>query len=362
MASLVPSLPVSAMPPGAGVEVADRPSNPNRYTGRRKAAILLASLGDEVGAALLSQLTEEEAFELSYELSLLSKCSDEEQTAVLNEFLARAENPISTRGGPDFAASVLVKAFGPTTGKRIADRLLKPDTGDSSTLDALRKADPDQLAKVVNGEHPQTIALILCYLETKGAARLLNALPPKLRPDVVRRMASLEQISPEIIGRIAKVIGSKLTVFDESKLESYGGIRAIAEVLAEVESSTTDEILETIATDDPALGEEIRNSMFTFGDLINLSKQSITDLVNKIDRKVLTMALKGSSVELKKHFTSVMSGRAAEMFEEDMQALGPVRIKDVKIAQQEILGTARKLQAEGTISLNPNGGGDEFVE
>jgi len=330
-------------------------------SGRRKAAIFMTTLGDETGASILRQLTEEQVHDITREISTLGKLSVEERNSVLNEFITTASNPnAASSGGVEYATSVLLAAFGPETGKRMAERLLRSVGSDSSNVDTLRKADAQQLAKVVQREHPQTLALILCNLDTSKAARVLSELPEKLRAQVARRMAALDQVSPDVTNRLAKIIGSKLRVMGESSLESFGGIRTVAELLNRVDPTTSEEILKEITADDPTLGHEIRQIMFVFEDLLNISQDSLRKLLGKVDRKVLTLALKGSSPQIKKHFASAMSQRASEMLSEDMAALGPVRIRDVQHAQQALIATARQMNEAGEISLTA--GLEEYVE
>jgi len=335
---------------------------PPRVPGPRKAAILLASLGDEASAGILRHLTEEEVHDVTREISQLGKPAPYEGDSVLKDFLAAAENPQAlSSGGVGYATSVLMAAFGQENGKRMAERMLKPAGPEPSTVDSLRKADPQQLAKIVLREHPQTIALILCQLGTTNAARLLASLPESLRAQVARRMASLDKVSPEVIQRLANAIGAKLRLIGESSLESCGGVRAVAELLNRVEPAASEGILEQMGEEDPALVQTVRQLMFVFEDLLNLSQDSMRKLIAQLDRSALTMALKGCSPQIRQHFSSVMSSRAAEMLAEDMQALGPVRIRDVQEAQQTIIAKARQLQESGEISLQ-SGGAEEFVE
>ena len=333
-----------------------------RIPGRRKAAILLAALGDEISALVLRNLREEEVHDVSRELSVLSNVDEDDRLAVLREFLQTYEHrELLTAGGIDYVTSILLSAFGPETGKRMADRLLKSMGTDMPSVDSLRKADPEHLAKVLHREHPQTTALVLCHLGTSQAAQLLSALPPEVRADVVRRMAALDQVSPEIVNRIARSIAGKLRILGESSLEAFGGVRAVAEVLNRVEASATEEILVQITAENPALGETIRQLMFVFDDLMHVSPEALRAIVSRVDRKLLTMALKGCNANQKKQFTSQMSARAADMLNEDMQALGPVRIRDVEEAQQKIIAIARQLQTEGVISLQ-SAADEKFVD
>lgn len=330
--------------------------------GPRKAAVLVTSLGDESGAAILRQLSEEQVHNLTREISILGKVTAAERESVLTEFVGAASNPagLAGSGGVEYATSVLLAAFGPEAGKRMAERLLRSVGNESTHVDSLRKADAQQLAKIVSREHPQTLALILCNLDSTKAARVLSELPEALRAQVARRMAALDQVSPDVTNRLAKIIGSKLRTVGESRLESFGGIRTVAELLNHADSEISEAVLKQITDDDPALGQEIRQIMFVFEDLLNVTQDALRKLLGKVDRKILTLALKGSSPVIKRHFGSAMSQRAADMLEEDMQALGPVRIKDVQNAQQALIATARQMADQGEISLKA--GGEEFVE
>lgn len=330
-------------------------------SGRRKAAILLASLGDEAGAAILRQLTEEQVHDLTREISTLGKLSEQERNAALNEFLANAHSPaFGAPGGVEYATSVLLAAFGPETGKRMAQRLIRSLGNDSSHIDILRQADAQHLAKVVQREHPQTLALILCNLGPAKAARMLMELPDRSRAQVARRMAALDQISPEVTNRLAKIVGSKLGVIDGSSSESFGGARTVAELLNRLDPTASEEILKEITSDDPQLAQEIRQIMFVFDDFLHVTQDTLRKLLGKADRKVLTIALKGSSAQIRKHFASAMSQRATEMLTEDLEALGPVRVKDVQTARQALIATARQMAEAGEISLTADQ--EEFVE
>lgn len=254
-----------------------------------------------------------------------------------------------------------MNAFGPDTAKRLVDRLVKALGAEAVSLDALQKADPQQLAKFVHSEHPQTIALVLSHLDITQAAALLVSLPSNLRADVAMRMANLDQISPEIVHKIAAVIGQKLKALGEFSRESYGGVRAVAELFNRLDSMTNKEILENIEQQDGNLAETIRHLMFVFEDILMIDPNGMKELLGKIDRKLLTVALKGTSEQLKDHFLKAMSQRGADMMREDMDALGPIKIKDVESAQQQIITVIRQLEAEGTLSLKGAAGGEQYV-
>jgi flagellar motor switch protein FliG len=320
--------------------------------GVRKAALLLVVLGEQASADLLQQLGEDDVQTVSREVARITAISSEQAEGVLEEFhqLTLAGDYIA-RGGIDFARKLLLRAFQPDVAKRLLDRLQKTLGSEAASFDAIQKADPQQLAKFIHNEHPQTIALVLSHLNPSQAAALLISLPPEMRADIAQRMASLDQISPEIIMKIASVIGSKLKSLGEFSRESYGGVRAVAEMLNRLDSGSSRGILDHIEQQDTNLVETIRHLMFVFEDLLLIDPLGLKEVVGKVERKVLTVALKGTSEQLRNHMMTCMSQRGAEMLREDMDALGPVKIKEVEAAQQTIIGLVRALEAEGVISL-----------
>jgi flagellar motor switch protein FliG len=213
----------------------------------------------------------------------------------------------------------------------------------------------------MNSENPQTIALVLCQLDGDQAAQFLRSLPTELRPEVARRAAALDKISPEVLQRVTRSVHVRLRAMGDSPLQAFGGVRVVADLLNRVDPAEAEAILEKINQENPQLDEEIRRLMFVFEDLLKVSPDGVRALMARVDRKILTVALKGSSPQLRKHFMSLMSSRASEMLVEDMQALGPVRIKDVSDAQQKVIATAKQMEAEGQIALR-GAGEQEFVE
>ena len=320
--------------------------------GIRKAAILLVILGDQISGEILKQMDEDEVQMLGREVARVVSISNDQAEEILEEFyqMSMAREYV-LKGGIDYAKKMLVNAFGPEHAKRMVDGLVKTLGSETASFDTLQKADPQQLAKFIHNEHPQTIALILSHLNASQAAGLLISLPPELRADVALRMANLDQISPEIISKIAAIIGQKLKALGELSRESYGGVRAVSEMFNRLDSATSKEILEAIEQNNPNLVETIRHLMFVFEDLLLVTQEAIKEVLGKVDRKILTVALKGTSEQLRNHFLQGMSQRGAEMLKEDMDALGPVKIKEVEAAQQQIIAVVRQLEAEGTISL-----------
>ena len=327
----------------------------------RKAAILLIVLGEHTSADLLQRLSEDEVQRVSREVAKITSIPAEQAESVLQEFHnISAAGDYVARGGVEYARKLLLRAFTPDQAKNLLDRLQKALGSEAASFDAIQKADPQQLAKFIHNEHPQTIALVLSHLNTTQAAALLTSLPAELRADVAQRMASLDQISPEIILKIASVIGQKLKSLGEFSRESYGGVRAVAEVLNRLDSSSSREILESIERKDANVAETIRHLMFVFEDLLLIDQIGLKEVLAKVDRKVLTLALKGTSEQLRNQILSCMSQRGGEMLKEDMDALGPVKIKEVEGAQQQIIAVVRQLESEGVLSLK-GAVGEQYV-
>jgi flagellar motor switch protein FliG len=320
--------------------------------GIRKAAILLITLGEQTSGEILKQMDEEEVEAIGREVARLSSITSEQAETLLEEFYQMTvAHDYVLKGGVDYARKILINAFGAEPAKRMMDRLVKALGSEMTSFDALQKADPQQVAKFIHNEHPQTIALVLSHLNPSQAAGLLISLPPEMRSDVALRMANLDQISPEIISKIAGIIGQKLKALGEFSRESYGGVRAVSEMFNRLDSGTSKEVLETMEQSHPTLVETIRHLMFVFEDLLLIGPDAVKEVLGKVDRKVLTIALKGTSDQLKTHFLTQMSQRGAEMLREDMEALGPIKIKEVEAAQQQIISVVRQLESEGTISL-----------
>jgi flagellar motor switch protein FliG len=328
-----------------------------KISGAKRAAIFLVSVGEQASAELLKQLNDEEVKAVSKAIARLESVPAEQAEAVLEDVyqtvLSQSGGP---RGGVQFAKKVLSSAFGPDSARRIAEHLPKQGSQASKNIEALQKADPRQLSRFLEHEHPQTIALILAQLSTPQAASLLASLSSELRSEVVVRIAELDQVSPEVVAHIAVVITERMKVLGEVKREVCRGPRAVAEILNRLEPSEIESILTGIQ-EQQGLVDAIRHYMFVFEDLLLLDPKAMKEIVGKADRKLLITALKGTSDQLKQHFFQGMSTRGADMMREDMEALGPIKIKDVETAQQQILAVIRELESQGVLSLR--GGGEE---
>jgi flagellar motor switch protein FliG len=332
----------------------------NSASGLHKAAILLVLLGEDAASEIYRHLPQGEVERITQEIAVLDYVNPETGLVVLEEFhrLVLAGSSV-TQGGTEYANKLLVKAFGKEGAKDLLqqDSAAEPSEG---KLDSLRKADPQQLAKFIEGEHPQTIALILAHLESKQASTVLMKLPPELRAEPIKRLAQLRQFSPEMARRVAMVLHKRLEALGEQSRRAYAGLRGVAELMNQLDLKTGKGILEAIEGEDPKLALSIRNLMFTFEDLLTVPEAGIRELLGQMDKKTLATALRGSSEEVKNYIFKSMSSRAVEMLKEDMEVLGPVKSRDVNKAQMEAVAVARKLEAEGKLTLTPETE-DEFV-
>ncbi|MGE3276345.1 MAG: flagellar motor switch protein FliG [Vicinamibacterales bacterium] len=318
-------------------------------SGVRKAAILALMLGEEASTQIFKHLREDEIEHIAAEMAAMGVVNPEVSEQVLDEFhqMALARNYMAT-GGVDLAKSLLMKSLSPETARRIIDRVTRSF---ESTLGftALEKSDPQQLSKFILSEHPQTIALILAHLQSQNGAELITLLPDGLRADVLQRMASLDEISPDVILRISSVIEQRLKALGGGHHESYGGVRAVAELLNRLERTVSQPVLDTIEAEQPDLAVSIRNLMFVFDDLAAVDDNGLREIIQRADKKVLTIALKGATDQIKGRFFQNMSKRAGDMLREEMDVMGAVRLREVEKAQQEIVAVARKLEEEGLI-------------
>jgi flagellar motor switch protein FliG len=328
------------------------------FTGVQKCAILLVVLGDQISGELLKRLSDDEVQLVSNAVASLPVVSQEQVEAVIEEFRAETRDAVHLgHGGVDYAKRILTAAFGAEGSKKHMERLPKPAGKTSNVNQELQRVDPQLLARFVRSEHPQTVALILSHLNPSQSAAVLASMDPEMRADLAVRIAQLDQISPVVIGKISAVLGKKLKTLGEIKRESYGGPRVVAEIFNQLESGVSKEILTQIGEQNSELMESIRRKMFVFEDLMAVDANGVKEVLSRVDRRLLSLALKGTSEELRTHLLQGMSQRGAAMLIEDMEALGPVKIKDVQAAQQEVIEALRKLESEGVISLR--GGSDE---
>jgi flagellar motor switch protein FliG len=329
---------------------------PPELAGIRKAAILTLLIGEDSASHVFKYLQEEEIERIAREVATLGSVPPETGTQVLEEFhtMWQAAEYL-TQGGVDYAQKLLVKTLGSELARRVLDRVMKSFESNRA-FTCLEKADPQQLSKFILSEHPQTIALVLAHLKPSQAASLLNSLPEQLRVEVVSRMASLDEISPEVISRISSVIEQRLKAVGGSTHESYGGVRAVAELMNCIDRNVSQPVLEAIETQSPDLAVAIRNLMFVFDDLAQVEDSALREIVQRADKKVLTIALKGASEDIRTRFFANMSKRAGDMIREEMDVLGAIRLREVEKAQQEVVAIARQLEEEGLLTTGAAAG------
>ncbi len=318
-------------------------------TGIRKAAILTLVLGEDASSQIFKYLSEEEIELIAREVATLGAVRPDMGANVLEEFHHMWKAAEYLRyGGVEYAQKLLVKSLGPEMARRVLDRVVKSFES-TMAFTGLERADPQQLSKFILTEHPQTIALILAHLKPAQAAQLANSLPEDLRFEVIKRMASLDEISPDVITRISAVIDQRIRSLGSRAHETHGGVRAVAELLNRLDRSLSQTVLESIEIESPELAVSIRNLMFVFDDLLHVEDTALREIIQRADKKVLTLALKGSSEDIKGRFLQNMSKRAGQMIREEMEVLGAVRLREVEKAQHEIVAIARKLEEEGLL-------------
>jgi flagellar motor switch protein FliG len=338
------------MNPGVGIS-----------SGTRKAAILLVLLGEEIASSIYRNLPDQDLQVLTEEIAGLDYVAPETALAVLDEYhrLTVTQDYLA-QGGAEYAQKLLVKAFGENGAKQLLEQVSRSAEMSASKLDSLQKSDPQQLAKFLEGEHPQTIALILAHLDAKQASALLLRLPEQSRAECIKRLAQLRQFSPEMAQRVSVVLNKRLQALGEQSRRAYAGLKGVADLMNRLDPVAGKAVLELIERDDPKLAVSIRNLMFTFEDLLGVPEAGIRELLARLDKKTLALALRGASEEVKNCVFKSMSSRAVEMLKEDMEVLGPVRARDVNKAQQEAVDVARQLETEGKITLSAEGE-DEYI-
>ncbi len=331
----------------------------SELTGKQKAAILLISLGPDISAQVFKHLKEEEIEKLTLEIANQRKVTQENKDKVLVEFhqLALAKEYISS-GGIDYAREIIEKALGQEKAMMIINRLTS--SLQIRPFDFARKTDPSQLLNFIQNEHPQTIALIMAYLQPDQAGSILSALPPDRQVDVAKRIALMDRTSPDVIKDVERILERKLSSLVTQDFTAAGGVDAIVEVLNRVDRTTERTIIENLEIQNPELAEEIKKRMFVFEDIVLLDDRSLQLVLREIDSKDLALALKASSSEVAEKVYRNMSKRASEMLREEIQYMGPVRIRDVEEAQQKVVNVIRRLEESGEIIVS-RGKGDEII-
>ncbi len=330
-----------------------------KLTGVQKAAVLLIVLGPEKSATIFKHLKDDEIEELTLEIANTRTITPQMKDEVVDEFyeVCLAQQYIA-EGGINYAKELLEKSFGAdrardVIGKLTASLQVKP-------FEFVRKTDPSQLLNFIQDEHPQTIALILSYLAPAQSALIISALPPDRQADVAKRIALMDRTSPDIIKEVEKVLESKLASLVNQDYTIIGGVDAVVEILNTVDRGTEKHIMETMEIEEPELADEIRKKMFVFEDILLLDDRAIQRVLRDVDNSDLAIALKGSNEEVQNAIFNNLSKRLAVMIKEDMEFMGPVRMKDVEEAQQKIVNIIRKLEDSAEIVIS-RGGGDEII-
>jgi len=327
----------------------------DKLTGIQKAAILFITLGPDASSGILKKLPEKDIQKIIYEIANITSVKSDQKQIILDEFMEmnKAKDFI-LEGGIEYAKNLLSKALGSQKAKDILDKVME-ETQRYRPFAILRKADATQLLNVIVNEHPQTIALIMCYMQADKAAQIMAALPLDLQSEVSYRIATMNNISPMVIKEIENVLNGKLSSVIRTDTTVVGGVESLVDILNQVDRTTEKNITEGLEREDGELAEQIKNSMFVFEDIITLDDVSIQRFLREIDAKDLSLALKGCSEEVTNIIFKNQSKRAAVSLREDMEFLGPVRLMDVEKAQQKIVGVLRRLDEAGEIVLSRGG-------
>ena len=331
----------------------------NEMSGIQKAAILLIALGPEKSSKIFKHLKDEEIEELTLEIANTRSVTPQIKEEVITEFyqICLAQQYIA-EGGIGYAKELLEQSFGEEKASDVISRLtaslqVKP-------FEFVRKTDASQLLNFIQDEHPQTIALILSYLNPAQAAQIIGALPPDRQADVAKRIAMMDRTSPDVIKEVERVLESKISSLVNQDYTIIGGVDSVVEILNTVDRGTEKHIMETLEVDEPELADEIRKKMFVFEDILLLDDRAIQRVLRDVDNSDLSMALKGANEQVQAAIFKNMSSRLSAMIKEDMEFMGPVRMKDVEEAQQKIVNIIRKLEDSAEIVIS-RGGGDEII-
>ncbi len=325
---------------------------PLEASGLRKAAILMVALGDDLAKTLLSEFVGERCPSRHRGDHAAGRDQSSKPDAGTDGVLWFAgDAAVHGSRRSEYALRVLTEAFGSSKAESLLAQVKRIRERANGDMAALQKMDPQQLSKFLESEHPQTIALVLAHVDAKRGSMILMQLQSAMRVDVVKRLAEMRQFSPEMAQKVALVLHQRMEGMGNGGRKSYSGFKAVAELLNRIDQTASKGILEEIEQEEPKLAIGIRNLMFTLEDLLTVPAESIREFIAAADKRVLAMALKGGRENLKAHLFKAMSSRAVEMLREDMEVMGPVRMKDVSLAQQELLALARQLESEGRMIL-----------
>ena len=359
------------MPPSAGMTPSTSLTAPGLHaaaprrgltaelTGLRKAAVLMVAVGDELGKKIIQNLPENDVQRITQELAELRNIPPDLSFEVIEEFYEMLETQqYMMHGGLEYATRLLVDSLGKQRAEDLLAIVKRAQEASHGNLAMLERVDPLQLGKFLDGEHTQTVALVLAHLDPRRASQVLDSLGPEHRVEAIRRLAAMRQFSPEMAQKVAVILHKRLEAVGDNNRKAYSGFKAVADLLNRQEAEQAKKILEQIEDSDPEMALNIRNLMFTFEDFVTIPAASMREIVSAVDKRQLALALRGANDDLKAHVFRSMSSRAVEMLKEDMEVQGPVRTREVAGAQQEILNLARRLEAEGKVILKLEQGDD----
>lgn len=366
--STQPTVPATAAnasltaPPSRTSTESRRSSSAPGMSGIRKAAILMVAVGDELGKKIIQNLPESDVQRVTEELANLKNISPQLSFDVVQEFYEMLETQqYMMHGGIEYATRLLVESFGKQRAEDLLALVRRAQEESHGNLSMLQLVDTAHLGKFLDGEHPQTVALVLAHLDPRRASQVLDSLKYDHRVEAVRRLAAMRQFSPEMAQKVALILHKRLENVGDTSRKAYSGHKAVADLLNRQQAEQARKILEQIEDTDPEMALSIRNLMFTFEDLVTIPAASMREIVSAVDKRQLALALRGANDDLKAHVFRAMSTRAVDMLREDMEVLGPVRTREVAAAQQEILNLARRLESEGKVILKLEQGDDLII-
>lgn len=328
--------------------------------GRRRAAILLLTLGPDIASQVYLNLSDKEIEQITFEIANIQSVTNEQKAQVIEEFYhtAMAKQYIS-HGGVDTAKEILERALGPGRSLEILENLSGMIAG--KPFEFLRHADVGQLINFVQNEHPQTIALILAHLTSEQSAEIMSSLPNDIQHEVALRIATMDQTSPEIVHEVERILEQKVSTMLNQQYNAVGGVETLSDLLNELDSSTSRKILDNVEDVNAELASEVKKRMFTFDDLMILDDRSLQRILGMIEPKILATALKGANDSIRSLIFSNLSQRSASMIQEDIDLMGPVRVQEVEECQQKIISTLRSMEESGEITVQRTSGNDEYI-
>ncbi|PWB80342.1 MAG: flagellar motor switch protein FliG [Candidatus Methylomirabilota bacterium] len=335
-------------------------TSPDTLSGPQKAAVLVLALGVESAAQIFKQLEDEEIEAITGEIARMKNVSAKASTAVIEEFqqMARAQEYMSS-GGIRYAQEVLERAIGKNKASAIIERL--QGLKGANFFSALKKVDPRFLLDSVRQEHPQTIAVVLSHLDPTTSAGVLAGLPQATRADVVMRIANMDKTNPEVIGEIEAILDHRLSSVVNQEVSISGGVKQVAEILNSMDRNSERGVFQAIQESDPDMADEIRKLMFTFDDVILVDDRGVQRVLKEVEQKELALSMKAAGAEVAAKIFKNMSERAAGLLKEEIEFLGPVKLRDVEAAQQKIVAIVRRLEESGEIIVQGRGGGAEEI-